>query len=97
MTAEADLGYVLDTQKWVALRQAAGLSPTTLGAAIGRSSFSVTLYEAGKTDPPVGVLCSVARVLGVSPMELLRPATVADVCMSEIEVITPRPRRRTKR
>jgi hypothetical protein len=94
-STDLDLGYVLNLDRWVALRQDAGLTPTTLGAAVNRSSFSITLSESGKTDPPCGVLCAVARTLGVRPMELLRPATAADVQVSELPMITPRPRRRT--
>jgi hypothetical protein len=91
---DPELGYVLDLDRWIALRRAAGLSPTALGTQIGRSHFSIRVYEQGKTDPPSAVVCSVARVFGVHPSELFRPARPEDMVMSEVRVIAPRPRRR---
>ena len=94
LDADPDLGYVLDLDRWASLRQAAGLTTTTLGALIGRSQFSMAEYEHGRKDPPVGIMLAVARVLGVPPSVLFRPARPEDVEVSEVRFITPRRIRR---
>jgi transcriptional regulator with XRE-family HTH domain len=56
------------------LREAAGLSRTQLGAAIGVSDQQVWRWEHDSGHPPNrGRLIQIALVCGVSPLDLLAP------------------------
>jgi len=54
-----------------AARKRANLNRETLALCIGRTVVSVGNYERGTTVPPEDVLAQLARILGVSPDELL--------------------------
>lgn len=48
-------------------RQAAGVTQAALAAALGLTKSSVSQYEAGKTQPTLGLVEEVAHLLGVDP------------------------------
>lgn len=55
-----------------ALRTAAGLSRSDLAAGLGYTEKAVEKWEAGKSVPPLPVLCGLSRMLGVSLDALAR-------------------------
>lgn len=53
------------------LRESAGLSMNQLAQMIGKSRSSISQYEQGKVIPRMGTVEDMARVFGVSKMEIL--------------------------
>ena len=48
-------------------REAAGMTRTELGAAIGRTEQTIIAYEHGRAVPPTTVVAAIADTLGVHP------------------------------
>lgn len=52
-------------------RVALGLTQEEVGWAAGVAQGSISHYEHGKNEVPLGVLLSLCRVLGLSPLEVV--------------------------
>ena len=52
-------------------RKKKGLTKKQLGSLINKSEISIRKYEAGDTNIPLEVLCSIANVLDIDALELI--------------------------
>ena len=52
-------------------RSELGLTPTQLGALVGREAATITFYELGYRTPALGAVCALADAFGCTPNDLL--------------------------
>jgi transcriptional regulator with XRE-family HTH domain len=62
--------YAFSPRRLREARAAAGLRRERVAAEIGRSAFSYTAYELGRTAPAADLVAAMANVLGIPPGEL---------------------------
>ncbi|MGM9593152.1 MAG: helix-turn-helix domain-containing protein [Candidatus Onthomonas sp.] len=57
-------------QKIKAARKSCGLTQKELADKIGKGFSTVQKYENGQVEPPTSVIAEIARILGITPLEL---------------------------